>query len=152
MDLPSITYALSACHLSYSQLHHLDKPVINAVLSKMGFNCKFPREVVFAPKHFGGIGICHLYCEQGIGQLKQLVSHIRSGTNTGSRFLISIETYQLLAGLSSPILESTHEIPGTRNLWLTCIRKFLTAPSCQIKPGKKETELSYLNYRKTRID
>ena len=117
--LPSITYALLACHLSYHQLHQLDKPVVNAVLSKMGFNCKFPREVVFAPKHFGGIGIRHLYCEQSIGQLKQLVSHIRTSTNTGFRFLIMIETYQLLAGISKPILEFTQPIAGTCNHWLS---------------------------------
>ncbi len=131
--IPSITYPLPACTLSQSVLRDIDRPVINITLTKMGFNRKFPREVVYSPRHFGGIGLRDLYCEQGIGQIKFLISNIRANNDTGRRLLINIEQYQLLAGISQPILECTHPIPGTRNLWLTHLRTFLHSIDCQIR-------------------
>ena len=131
--VPSITYALPACTISSSELRDIDKPVINATLSKMGFNRKFPREVVYSPRHFGGIGLRDLYCEQGIGHVKFLLSHIRTNSETGKRMIINIDQYQLLAGISTPILETTYPIPGTRNIWLTQVRTFLHETNCQLR-------------------
>ena len=105
----------------------------NAILSKLGFNQKFPREVAYSPRHFGGIGLRDLYCEQGIGHIKQILSHIRANNETGKRLSINIDQYQLLAGISQPILEQTHPIPGTRNVWLSHLRLFLRTINCQLR-------------------
>ena len=91
----------------------------------MGFNRNFPREVVYASKRFGGIGLRDLHCEQGIGQIIHLVSHLRTRTPTSTYFHTLINNYQLLSGLSTPILETTHPIPGTRNNWLSHLCSFL---------------------------
>ena len=99
----------------------------------MGFNRHFPREVVYSPRHFGGIGLQNLHCEQGISKVIHILNHIRTRTNTGRRHIINIETYQLLAGISTPILESTHPIPGTRNIWLSNLREFLHGLKCQLR-------------------
>ena len=131
--LPAITYALPACTLSHHDLLLIDRPVINATLSKMGFNRSFPREVVYSSRHFGGLGLRNLYCEQGIGQVKFLLSHIRTNNETGKRMMINIEQYQLLSGLSTPILETTYPIPGTRNIWLSHVRSFLHSIHCQLR-------------------
>ena len=130
--LPSITYPLPACTISQSALRQIDQPMTNAILSKLGFIQKFPREVAYSPRHFGGIGLRDLYCKQGIGHLKQVLNHIRANNKRGKRLLINIDQYQLLAGISTPVLEQTHTIPGTRNVWLSHLRLFLRTINCQL--------------------
>ena len=91
----------------------------------MGFNQNFPREAVYCPVSFGGLGLRHLYCEQGIGQVTKVLAHTRAQTKLGKLILTVIDWYQLLAGTSEHILIDTRPIPGTRNKWITSLREFL---------------------------
>ena len=81
--LPSITYPLPACHLQEHELKNVNSKAVNTILSKMGINQNFPREVVYCPISYGGLGLRHLYCEQGIGQITKLLSHTRADTKLG---------------------------------------------------------------------
>ena len=123
--LPSLTYSLPATSFVKEDLHDIQNKGTGTFLSRLGYNRHFPSEVVYAPRWFGGIGLRHLYCEQGIGKTQRLLAHIRSQSKLGRIFLTNIDWYQQLSGLPKPILTDTSYIPGTRNQWLTSLRIFL---------------------------
>ena len=131
--LPSITYPLPACHLQEHELKNIFSKAVNVILSKMGFNNNFPRAAVYCPISFGGLGLRHLYCEQGIGQITKLIAHTRAETKLGKMMLTVIDWYQQLAGISQHILTDTRPIPGTRNKWLSSLRQFLRHIRAQIR-------------------
>jgi hypothetical protein len=70
---PSVQYALPASSISQQTLQNIQKLVISAALSCLGFNNKMPRAVVFASKYNGGLGITDLYTEHGNGQINIIV-------------------------------------------------------------------------------
>jgi hypothetical protein len=75
---PSIKYLLATTFINKSILMQLQKPVIHAVLRRLGFNNHMPRSIVFASKKLGGIGLLDLPSEQGVSQVQLLISHLRA--------------------------------------------------------------------------
>jgi hypothetical protein len=47
--IPSICYALPTTSIQQKTLINMQKPIINTVLTKIGYNQHMPRAVVFAP-------------------------------------------------------------------------------------------------------
>jgi hypothetical protein len=126
MWLPSCTYVLPCSHMSKTQLHHAQKKMITTSLSKMGYSSKMSRKVVFGPRRYLGIGMRHLYYEQGIEQTLQSLKHIRSDSPLGSFFQIGVDWTQLHAGVSYPILEKTQpSLPHLEPGWCTSMRDSL---------------------------
>ena len=131
--LPSITYSLPATSFVEEDLHAIQNEATATFLSRLGFNRHCPTEIVYAPRWFGGIGLRHLYCEQGIMKVKRLLAHLRSKSSLGKVLNIIIDWYQQLSGLTEPIFLNTSYIPGTRNQWLTSLRIFLHETNCTIR-------------------
>jgi hypothetical protein len=96
---PSICYPLATTSISQMTLKRMQKPVISAVLSRMGFNKHMPRAVVFASKNRGGIGLLDLYSEQGARQIKLLITNLQTKTYLHNTIYILLESYQLAAGM-----------------------------------------------------
>ncbi len=122
---PTVSYPLAATHMSQTDLNQAQKPVTHAFLSALGFNPNMPRSIVYAPPSFGGIGLRDLYVEQGIAQTMALIRHTRASTTLGKTLHVLIETFQLVAGLSQPILTDTRPISYANNKWLESLRGFL---------------------------
>jgi hypothetical protein len=81
--MPSIAYGTPATTLTFKEYDDLQKPVINAILPKMGITSKAPRAVVFGTPRYGGIGLDHLAVVQSHGQLQYLLGHLRCKDTTG---------------------------------------------------------------------
>jgi hypothetical protein len=58
--LPSIGYRTPATALTQQECYNIQKPVVNAILPKMGTSRKYHRSVVFGTAQFGGLGLEHL--------------------------------------------------------------------------------------------
>jgi hypothetical protein len=56
MWLPSITFGFSSTTMAHRQLDQIQKPMINAILPKMGYSSKTTRDVVYGPRKYLGIG------------------------------------------------------------------------------------------------
>jgi hypothetical protein len=84
-----------------------------------------PRALVFAPTTIGGIGLLDLYTEQGCCKIIILISHIRARTPLCQTILIALEIFQTVAGITTPALETTHDIPYIDAPWISTIRSFL---------------------------
>jgi hypothetical protein len=106
--LPSLGYGMCATTLSFQECEDIQRPVINAILPKMGINSKAARAVVFGTAQFGGIGPDHLSTIQGHIRLQYLLSHIRCGDHTGQLMRMLIEYTQLECGTMDNILEQDY--------------------------------------------
>ena len=79
--IPSLRYGLGTCSFPISDLIRIQRPAINAILPKMGYNRHLPRAVVFGPRNFGALGLPSLVFEQGIQQLQFIGRHLRAPTS-----------------------------------------------------------------------
>lgn len=62
--LPGARYGLSATNIPWNTMQSIQQTITNAVLPPLGFNRHTARPIVFAPEHFGGIGLYHMAVEQ----------------------------------------------------------------------------------------
>jgi hypothetical protein len=67
--LPSIGYGTPATTLTQQECYNIQKPVVNAILPKMGIRRKSHRSVFFGTAQFGGLGLEHLAEYQGHNRL-----------------------------------------------------------------------------------
>ena len=104
---PAIKYALQLTRFAPSQCHHeLQKPVVNSLLPKMGFNRKMPRAVVFGPRALGGSEFIHLETEQFS---LQLTYYVRCLTRKGLQHRENIyltAAYQRFLGLTKQFFQT----------------------------------------------
>jgi hypothetical protein len=122
---PSIKYPLTTTSISRTILQNLQKPVIQAVLSRMGFNNHMPRALVYAYKRYGGIGLLDLYSEQSLSQVNLLITHLRSISYLRNTLIILLETYQIASGYLGNPLENFTVTTNVHSPWIQSIRAFL---------------------------
>jgi hypothetical protein len=58
--MPSLGYGTPVTTLTKQDCEEIWKPVVNAILPKMGIARSAPRAIVFGTAQFGGLGITHL--------------------------------------------------------------------------------------------
>jgi hypothetical protein len=130
---PAIRYCLPATTIESSVLSKMQNKVIASIIPKLGFNTKFPRAVVYAPEHFGGLGMLRLDVEQGITHVMSALGHIRAETLLGQHIMTLLESYQMATGMCgnplSNIIHQTHvDAP-----WLETLREFLHSIQATIR-------------------
>jgi hypothetical protein len=122
MYIPSLTFGIGSTLMNLEQLDNIQKPMINAILPKMGFSSKTCRHVVFGPRKYLGIGARDLVKERGVQQILLLLKHIRSDQDLSTLLRIALEWFQLQAGITSPILECPNlKLPYLEDGWFTTL-------------------------------
>ena len=107
--------------------------MVRAVLGALGINRRFPRTVAHCPTELLGIGISHPYTVQGIKQVTEMVRAMRQESENGKLYRIVIDSAQLLAGISKPILEHPSiALPQVNDPYFNCVRKFLAETDLSI--------------------
>jgi hypothetical protein len=82
MYLPSIGYSLSAGTLTIAQAARIQSPITQAFVTLMGFNWSTPTAIVYGPPKYGGIGLRHLFSEQGSRKTQTILQNIRDDSNS----------------------------------------------------------------------
>jgi hypothetical protein len=122
---PSVTYPLSVTSITPEILKKIQKPVINSVLSRLGFNRHMPRAVVYASKQHGGMGLLELSTEQGVAQAKLFFTHLQAKSYIHDTIMILLESYQIASGITtSPLVDTKHR-PYLESPWLQSLQQFL---------------------------
>jgi hypothetical protein len=103
--LPSLGHGMCATILYFQECEDIQRPVINAILPKMGINSKASRAVVFGTAQCGGLGLDHLSIIQGHSRMQYIVGHVWCGYHTGQLIRILIEYTKLECGTMENILE-----------------------------------------------
>jgi hypothetical protein len=98
---------------------------LSLVLSRV--NRIFPRDVAHGPPTHGGLGLPHILTIQGTSQIQLLTGHIRQDDVNGKLTLACLDTAQLIASISAPLLEfPSRSYPHLKDPWLDSHRSFLT--------------------------
>jgi hypothetical protein len=71
--IPSLGYRTPVTTLTKQDCEEIQKPVVNAILPKMGIARSDPRAVNFGTEQFGGMGLTHLAAMQGHTRLRHLI-------------------------------------------------------------------------------
>ncbi len=86
----------------------------------------FPCDVAHGPPSHGGLGLPHLLTIQGTSQIELLTGHIRQNDVNGRLNLACLDTAQLIASISAPLLEfPSRSYPHLKDPWLDSHRSFL---------------------------
>jgi hypothetical protein len=80
--MPSLGYGTPVTTLTKQDCEEIQKPVVNAILPKMGIARSAPRAIVFGTLQFGGLVLAHLAALQGHTRLQYLLGHLRYGDAT----------------------------------------------------------------------
>ncbi len=109
-----LLYPLPALNLTKAECELIMAPILRYCLPAMGYCRNFPRNVVFAPTTYMGLGIEHLYTVQEILRIKDFIFHTHYNTDTGSLYQISLEVLLLEVGVSNNL----HDLPYSK---LSCL-------------------------------
>jgi hypothetical protein len=93
--IASVGYGTPATTLTKQDCEEIQKPVVNAILPKIGIARSAPRAVVFGTSQFGGLGLTHLTALQGHTIIHYLLGHLRCGDATGRLVQILLKCIQL---------------------------------------------------------
>jgi hypothetical protein len=131
MWLPRLTFGFSSTAMNYRQLDAIHKPMINAMLPKMGYSSKTTRDVVFGPRKYLGIG---LGPEQGVQQtLLFLLKHLRANQKLSTLLRIGLTWFQLQSGITQPVLECPGlDIPYLEIGWFQSLCQFFCSIQTEI--------------------
>jgi hypothetical protein len=131
--VPSMIYSLPISQYSAKSLETLQSAPTRAALMKIGFNRNTAHRVVYGPSRYGGLGFRDLFVEQGVPQVQLLVQHLRAGTTQGILMLITLSWWQMVVGVSYPLLGQTDKfVPFDAPHWLSSIREFLQSVEASI--------------------
>jgi hypothetical protein len=119
--LPSIGYRAPATTLSQQECYDIQKPVVNAILPKIGITRKTHRSVVFGTAQLGRLGLEHLAAYQGHNRLQYLMGHLRCNSTTGKLMRSMLDSTQLECGCLGNVLEEDYERYSRVMLTENCI-------------------------------
>ncbi len=122
---PRLIYPLPCSSVTQQQCRHIQAPALAALLPKLHLNRHTSHAVIFGELRYGGLGFPDLYTDQGYGQLKLLVGHLKLKDDIGDLILIAISHLQLHTGSGDPFfsLPYPHFSRWIDQNWLTSIWK-----------------------------
>lgn len=132
---PRINYPLPCTSLTQTQCRYIQAPALAALLPKLHLNRHTPHAVIFGDARYGGIGLPDLYTDQGYGQLKLLIGHLKLDDETGQLIRVAMSHLQLHVGSSCFIFELPY--PSYAKWidcnWLVSIWKYLHQLNIQLE-------------------
>ena len=131
---PSLSYGLGTTNLTQQELDKIQKPIINYILPKLGYNRHFPRAVVYGSPRFGGLNFKHLYTDQGIKHVTHFVKHYRTNNSIGQLLRISTRWIRLVAGFSfCPLSRPQTNYHHIGDPWFQTTMRFLAECNASIE-------------------
>mmetsp|Transcript_21350 Transcript_21350/g.30549 ORF Transcript_21350/g.30549 Transcript_21350/m.30549 type:complete len:1538 (+) Transcript_21350:1841-6454(+) len=124
---PKLGYALPASMFSFKDCVYIQAPALMVTLPKLKLNRNTARAIIHGENRFGGLSMTHTYCEQGHGQTRLFLGHLRNRDHTGELILIAMSYLQIISGstklfLNLPFGKYSKWIEHT---WLTSLWAFL---------------------------
>jgi hypothetical protein len=68
--MASLSYGTAAASLDIKECEKIQRPVVNAIVARMGINRDTSKSVVFGTSKYGGLGLDRLAAVQGFRQLQ----------------------------------------------------------------------------------
>ncbi len=103
--VPKLAYVLHTTAFTQKQCARFDTLLRTHVLPRIRLNRHFPSAVLYGPTRYGGMEFPHVYTMQTSVQVQYLLKQLRWNKTVANDTLVTLDTIQLSAGLSAPILE-----------------------------------------------
>jgi hypothetical protein len=137
--IPAMRYSLNITSINQMDMETIQSRATTAFLAAQGFNRHMPREVVYAPTKYQGVGMLHLYDLQGTDGTRLFLQEINQFNSTTQHMLIALlDAIQLEAGIGTPIMEDCRPLDYIEWGWIPQIRDFLHHINGQIIVGKRK--------------
>jgi hypothetical protein len=107
--MPSLLYGVPETTLTKEECEDIQRPVVNAILPKMGIARSAPRKVVFGATQYDCLGLNHLAVLQGKSRLQYLLVHLRCGDTTCELMQMLLEYTQLECGCRGNPLQQDYK-------------------------------------------
>jgi exonuclease III len=116
----TLEYPLLVTTMTKTQCDHIMSPILQAILPSIQVQRNLPRDLVFAPIEFQGLGISCLWATQLISHIQCILKHSSSGNLTGQGIITSMEdlTLELGSGTSFWDLPYSEWSMLATNCWL----------------------------------
>jgi hypothetical protein len=131
--IPAMCYSLLPLNLTEEELNKIQQQALAQFVQKSGYEITFPRNLIYGPTSFGGLGFHNLYTESYKEKLKTINCHINSESNISKNIKININLCQIHAGRITPILESRDRLNYTQDNWFKGLRHFLIIMDGKLK-------------------
>ena len=95
---PKLLYAAPVSTYTLKQCLFIQAPSMASALPKMGLNHNTSKAILHGSYHYGGLQLPHLHLDQGIGQLRLLLGHMRRGDETSKLLRVAITVMQQRVG------------------------------------------------------
>lgn len=124
---PKLIYPLPCSSLTQKQCQHVQAPALAALIPKLHANGHIAHVIIFGEQRYGGLSLPNLYTDQGYGQLKLLIGHIKLGDNIGNLIFIAMSHLQLHMGSETPFFDCSYPTNSkwVEHNWLISIWKHL---------------------------
>ncbi len=122
---PKVRHGLVVATMTFAECHRVQQQAVHSFLPKMGFNRHVPLPIVFAPVHFGGIDMYHVYTMQGFDKIQMVTRHLRIRSTLATKFKIQLDCYQLRIGTGIPALQDFRAFSHAHDKWIDSFRQFL---------------------------
>ena len=164
---PKILYALPISTFTQKEGTFIQAPAMAAVLPKLKLNRHTSKSIIHGPPEYGGLDLPNMYADQGLGQLRLLIAHLRQGGETSKLLVVAMSVMQqrvgsqvLFLNLPYPKYAGWVEKNWLSSLWhflhITDIRICLSTVPLPRKQRERDaflmTELVYLGYEKSSLD
>ncbi|CAJ1931576.1 unnamed protein product [Cylindrotheca closterium] len=107
-SMKKLEYPMAQTTLDAQQWTDIMSPVLQVCLLKAGVCRNFPRDVVFAPLSYQGLGLPHPFGCQVFKHLEMLLRHIANRTKTGDYMEANFQAHQLETGTSFGLLQQVY--------------------------------------------
>jgi hypothetical protein len=127
--MASLSYGTAATSLDIKECEEIQRPVVNAILPKMGIRRNTSRSVVFGISTYDGLGLDRLAAVQGFCQLQYLIGSLRTQDTTGDLYQMLMEYTQLECGTATPIPEANfarYEHAILTKTWITKCWRYIS--------------------------
>jgi hypothetical protein len=101
--IPSLAHGTPATTLSCKECEDIQRPMVSAILPKMGIICNAARTFFWSAKYCV-LGIDHLATVQNFSRLQYIIGHIRSKSIKSKLILHQLDYTQLKIGCSTEVL------------------------------------------------
>ena len=101
---PRIHYPLPITTFTDKRTEEIERPFINELLPKLGVNRKMPRDVVFAPRFMGGMGLTKISHDQLVNHLWLMSKHLCNEDALGRNYEKLLIAYRITIGCQNNFL------------------------------------------------
>ena len=138
--MKTIEYPMALTHFTQKQWFNIMSPALMAGLPKAGVCRNFPRNMVFAPLRFQGLGLPHPRVTQVMHHLSVLQKHLTKPSQSTPYLKAVLEGHRLETGTSFPLFQQVFQNTAilTTDTWVKRVWEELDSLEVHVEPEAAE--------------